>query len=303
MKLHSLNFIDLPNGERIAYRKAGQAEQTIILIHGNMSSSVHFHSTMEALKGDYTVYAPDMRGFGKSSYNNPALSLLDLAKDLVDFMNLLNIDKATLIGWSTGGGVALEIAASIPNRIEKVFLVASVGIQGYLNIPANHVPQSVMGPSNMFNIFKRRMKKWNPILQKIESSIKRRNQKSLLKLLKSLYYKHELTESELSTYLEAMYEQRNYSDIYYNLMEFNMTRTSNGISPGSNRIRYIKAPIVILHGKYDTVVGMDLTQETKDYFGDQAKLYILDTGHAIMADDFETYLSIIKNEMHTLQAL
>lgn len=297
MKLSPLNYVELTNGERLAYRKAGFGEETLILIHGNMSSSVHFQSTIDALKSQYTIYAPDMRGFGKSSYQQPALSLRDLANDLVDFMNILAIDQATLIGWSTGGGVALEMAATIPERIKKVFLVASVGIQGYLNIPASHIPQSAMGPSNMFNTFKRRLKKWNPLLQNIEGAIAKRNQKFFTDLLATLYHKHELSPAELSTYLEAIYEQRNYSDIYYNLMEFNMTNVSNGIASGSDRLKYITAPVVIMHGEHDRVVGMKLTQETKDYLGDQAKLYILDTGHAIFADDFEGYLKILEDEL------
>lgn len=297
MKLHPLNFVDLPNQERIAYRKAGHKGPNIILIHGNMSSSVHFHSTMEALKDQYQVYAVDLRGFGKSSYHRPANSLRDLSEDLQMFMDQLDIQTASLLGWSTGGGVALELAASLPQRINLVFLVASVGIQGFCSIPTRILPNVNLPSRHLLSFNQRRLQKWNPVLQKMEAAIKHHDQKLLTKLLHSLYHHQKLSPSDLQLYLDAIYDQRNYSDIYYNLLEFNMTDQSNGYRPGSNRYRRIKAPVVILHGKYDKIVKLSDSQKTKEYLKPNAKLFLLETGHGIMLDDFTSYITIIKNEL------
>ena len=61
MKQYEVKTLLLSNGETIAYRECGHGDKTIILVHGNMSSSVHFQTTMEALENDYKVYAVDMR--------------------------------------------------------------------------------------------------------------------------------------------------------------------------------------------------------------------------------------------------
>lgn len=296
MKLHPLNFVDLPNQERIAYRKAGHKGPSMLLIHGNMSSSVHFHSTMEALKEDYQVYAVDLRGFGKSSYRRPTCSLKDLSDDLVQWMDQLGIQTATVLGWSMGGGVAMELAASIPHRINQLFLVASVGIQGFKTCSTKLLSSAKIPARSALSFNQRRFQKWNPLLQKMESAIKHHDQKLLTKLLETLYHTYQLSPSEMQLYLEAIYEQRNYSDIYYDLLEFNMTNQSNGYHPGSNRYQLIQAPTVILHGRYDKIIDLADSQQTKAYLGDKAKLFLLETGHAIIADDFISFLTILRNE-------
>ena len=75
MKQYPVNTLTLKNGETIAYREAGKGEKTLLLIHGNMSSSVHWQPLMEALETEYRLVAPDMRGFGDSSYHKPFDSL------------------------------------------------------------------------------------------------------------------------------------------------------------------------------------------------------------------------------------
>ena len=82
MKQYEVKTLLLSNGETIAYRECGHGDKTIILVHGNMSSSVHFQTTMEALENDFKVYAVDMRGFGDSSYNSELNSLHDFSIDI-----------------------------------------------------------------------------------------------------------------------------------------------------------------------------------------------------------------------------
>ena len=101
--------------ETLAYRTCGAGE-TVVLIHGNMSSSVHWQTTMEQLEDKYRVFAPDLRGFGDSTYNHRFDSLRELAVDFERFLDEAGIDPCSLVGWSTGGGVVLEMAADLPKR-------------------------------------------------------------------------------------------------------------------------------------------------------------------------------------------
>lgn len=297
MKHYTIHYLELSNGETLAYRTAGNGDKTIILLHGNLSSSVHFTETMRELSKQFTVYAIDMRGFGDSTYNKPALSLHAFAKDIECFMNQLSIKTCSLLGWSTGGGVALEIAADLPSRINKVFLVGSVGLQGYLSLLAPSIPQVPMLPVMLTYHTSRNLMRWNPALQEVEYAIKYRDRSQAKELLAHLYREHPIPADEFNCYIESLFQQRNYSDVFYNLLEFNITNEGNGINNGSNRITLIQSPIVIIHGDHDKIVPLKTAHQTNNFFGEQAALYVLDSGHSVMTDAFDPFIQILIDEL------
>jgi pimeloyl-ACP methyl ester carboxylesterase len=92
MKHYPIHFHTCANGETIAYRTAGDKGPIVVLVHGNMSSSVHWQTTMEQLENDYQLIVPDMRGFGDSSYHSELNSLLDFGSDLLDLLNALKVE-------------------------------------------------------------------------------------------------------------------------------------------------------------------------------------------------------------------
>ena len=55
-------FVELPNKEKLAYLDMGQGSEVFVLVHGNMSSSIHYKPLIERLKNQYRIIAPDMRG-------------------------------------------------------------------------------------------------------------------------------------------------------------------------------------------------------------------------------------------------
>ncbi len=118
-------YIELANKEKIFYLDEGQGKEVIVLIHGNMSSSIHFLPLIERLKSEYRVIAPDLRGFGDSTYINPINSLDDLGEDVLVLLQALDIRKYFLLGWSTGGAIGMKIAANKQDEVEKLILVES----------------------------------------------------------------------------------------------------------------------------------------------------------------------------------
>src|SRR5690554_477461 len=131
MKQYDVKTFEATTGETLAYRETNTPGETVLLIHGNMSSSVHFQPLMEQLEKHFNVYAMDMAGFGDSSYNRTLNSLKDFSDDVKAFIEYKELHDIHILGWSTGGGVILEIAAEMPERIKQVFLLNSVGLQGY----------------------------------------------------------------------------------------------------------------------------------------------------------------------------
>lgn len=283
---------DLPNGEILAYRKAGQKGPHLVLLHGNLSSSMHYSTLMERLKNHFQLIAIDMRGFGDSTYHQPITSLSDLAEDVWNLLDILKISDCFLMGWSTGGGVGLEMAAMRPNKIKTLILLSSIGIQGYTD--PNKVNLAHLQFFPMLLNTNRAMAKWNPALQKMEFALKNKDRKLLDKVLRPLYQYNPIPEEEFQLYLHATCQQQNYSDIFLNLFTFNMSDKSNGITNGSNRYQLITAPIMIIHGDKDKVVSLESALLTYQYLKKQATIHILDAGHSILTDQPEQLDTILK---------
>ena len=82
--------------ETLAYRTCGAGE-TVVLIHGNMSSSVHWQTTMEQLEDKYRVFAPDLRGFGDSDPSARTVTMEQYADDLARLLDQLSIQQPVAV--------------------------------------------------------------------------------------------------------------------------------------------------------------------------------------------------------------
>jgi pimeloyl-ACP methyl ester carboxylesterase len=116
---------------RVAYLTAGNGATPVVLLHGNVSSSLFFQNLMLALLASpqgrqYTIYAPDMRGYGDSETLpvDATRGVRDFSDDLAAFVQALNLDAFHLLGWSLGGNVVMQYAIDYPNKIRTLTLEA-----------------------------------------------------------------------------------------------------------------------------------------------------------------------------------
>jgi pimeloyl-ACP methyl ester carboxylesterase len=120
------------HGHQIGYRRGGQGP-VLLLLHGIAGSSLTWVPAMRLLQSDYTVLAPDFLGHGASEKPLGDYSLGNLATVMRDFLNLLGIDRATVVGQSFGGGVAMQFAYQFPERCERLVLVDAGGLGREVN--------------------------------------------------------------------------------------------------------------------------------------------------------------------------
>lgn len=286
MKHYEVKFIELKTGEKIAYREAGDGDTTILLVHGNMSSSVHFQPLIELLEKDYKVYALDMVGFGDSTYNREINSLHDFSLDVSEFIKELGLTDLYILGWSTGGGVVLETAVDLPERIKKIFLLSSVGVQGYPMFKKDENYQPILDQ----RIFTREDIAVDPV-QVVPALVAYTNQdKSYFRNIWDLviYNNAKPKDDDYEVYLEAILKQKNLVDVDVALANFNMTSLNNGVNEGTGRLDDVKAPVVIIQGARDLVVPPVFAQTSKEFFGDRAELVMFENaGHSIVTDDLK----------------
>lgn len=117
---------------RLAYRTAGPAPgegPVALLLHGSPGSSREVVPLLERLGGSMTVIAPDMPGFGASSREAPDYSVRAHAGYVLGLMDELGIESAHLVGFSMGGGVALELIDAAPERARSLTLLAAIGVE------------------------------------------------------------------------------------------------------------------------------------------------------------------------------
>ena len=120
------------HGHGVVYRigglEPGGGRPVLLLIHGMAGSSDTWRDVMPALSQRFTVIAPDLPGHGESDKPRQDYSLGAQANVLRDFLVLIGVGRATIIGQSLGGGVALQLAYQYPRHCERLVLVSSGGL-------------------------------------------------------------------------------------------------------------------------------------------------------------------------------
>jgi pimeloyl-ACP methyl ester carboxylesterase len=120
------------HGQRMTYRTAGEGP-VVLLIHGMAGSASTWKHAMPALSRRFRVVAPDMLGHGESAKGTGDYSLGALASGLRDLLVALDHERATIVGQSLGGGVAMQLAYQYPERCERLVLVNSGGLGREVN--------------------------------------------------------------------------------------------------------------------------------------------------------------------------
>ena len=121
-----LSTLKVKNG-KIRYRKAGKGPP-LLMLHGNPQTHAMWHKVAPKLVDDYTLICPDIPGYGKSfkpklSENHERYSKVNMAKDINEFMSLLNYDSFYLIAHDRGARIAHRLALDFPDKILKMILL------------------------------------------------------------------------------------------------------------------------------------------------------------------------------------
>jgi pimeloyl-ACP methyl ester carboxylesterase len=115
------------HGRPMTYAQAGSGP-VLLLIHGMGGTFENWQAVIEPLARAHTVIAPDLPGHGASAPGAGDYSLGALAAGLRDLLIALGHERATLVGHSLGGGIAMQFSYQFPEMIERLVLVSSGGL-------------------------------------------------------------------------------------------------------------------------------------------------------------------------------
>jgi pimeloyl-ACP methyl ester carboxylesterase len=115
------------HGHSITYLQKGSGP-VLLLVHGMAGALDTWRSVIDPLAHDATVLAMDLPGHGSSSPADGDYSLGSMASILRDVLIALGHDRATLVGHSLGGGIAMQFSYQFPEMTERLVLTSSGGL-------------------------------------------------------------------------------------------------------------------------------------------------------------------------------
>jgi pimeloyl-ACP methyl ester carboxylesterase len=120
------------HGHRVSYRAGGEGP-VVLLVHGMAGSSSTWGPVLDLLAPHVTFVAPDLPGHGRSDKPRTDYSLGAHASFLRDLLASLGHERATVVGQSLGGGIAMQFAYQYPERVERLVLVCAGGLGEEVN--------------------------------------------------------------------------------------------------------------------------------------------------------------------------
>lgn len=114
------------NGAELYYEERGSGPP-LLLVHGTGGYADPWAPVLDGLARSYRVITYDRRGFGRSPYPG-RVRFADHARDAAALLDALDASPAAVLGWSAGGVIALDLAASLPESVTELF-VAEPGVR------------------------------------------------------------------------------------------------------------------------------------------------------------------------------
>lgn len=141
MKASTSTFYELDDARFHVRRWGDPAASKIVMLHGWMDTSATFQFVVDALQGSWLVLAPDLRGYGLSSWRNDKYWFYDDVADLASLVEYLSAkEPVRLVGHSYGGAVASAYAGARSDRVARFVNLEGFGLE---DRPASEEPQRV----------------------------------------------------------------------------------------------------------------------------------------------------------------
>jgi len=218
------------------YWALGNQGSPVILIHGLGASAEIWMHNVEALATQHQIYVPDLVGFGRSGKPTVSYSPYYFTRFINDFMNALNIERASLVGQSLGGGIALLYTLQFPDKVDKLVLVDSAGLG-----------REVIFTMKLMSL---------PIIGELMTRPSRMEVEIFFKL--AVYNPAVITKDFIETYYEFFSQpgaQRFLLNLVRSIVNIRGGR-KDVLAPVMTNLHRITAPTLIVWGKQDRVLPL-----------------------------------------------
>lgn len=231
------------------------AKETLVLLHGFLSSTFSFRHLIPLLKEDYNVISVDLPPFGKSGkVSSFKYSYENLAATVVELMKSLGVREFNVVGHSMGGQIAMNILLHHPENAKKGILLCSSGYLKKAKLPlvlSSYIPY--------FHLYVK--------FHLARSGVKQN--------LQNVVYDHSMINDEmLYGYLTPFLED----DIFKALTM--MIRHREG-DLSAEDLRKINAPCLLIWGEHDKVVPVRIGRKLNNDLRNSELVILKETGHLV----------------------
>ncbi|CAN5413796.1 alpha/beta fold hydrolase [soil metagenome] len=122
------------HGHEVIYRTVGDGPP-VVLVHGMLNSSLHFKKVAMRLAERHTVIVPDLIGHGDSATPRGDYSIGAHAAVIRDLLSAIGVERASIVGHSLGGGIAMQYFWQFPERVERLALISAGGLGRDVGLP------------------------------------------------------------------------------------------------------------------------------------------------------------------------
>ncbi len=263
---------------RIHYQKWGTGKKILLCFHGYGESAASFSFLEPALGKDFTILAPDLPFHGQTEWSEGLFlsprRLLSLVEEMINRSTTL-AEKWTVLGYSMGGRVALQLLELCPEKFEKLLLLAPDG----LKLNPWYWLATQTGPGNALFRWTMRHPGWFLFLLRVYATVKFVNP-SIYK-----FTVHYLNDEQIRRELYVRWT------------------TMRGFRPGLSAITRIirvrKLPVSLFYGSFDRMMRRETGERfRKRGIAAYCRLILLPAGHQLLRAQFiEAFQSELKGEV------
>jgi pimeloyl-ACP methyl ester carboxylesterase len=224
---------------------AGSSGSPVVFLHGAGldSAALSWSEVIGPFSTHHRVFAPDLPGYGLSDRPDIAYTIDFYAKVVKHLLDVLHLEKVSLVGLSMGGAIALALTLAVPTRVEKLVLVDTYGIQDkvaahrlsylYVHLPfLDELSYWLIGRS-------RSLTRWS--------------------LLAGLIYNPARLSDELVDQVYQAAREKGAGRAFISMQKSDV-RWSGLLSNFTNRLHEITVPTLLVHGAEDTAVPLAYAQ-------------------------------------------
>jgi pimeloyl-ACP methyl ester carboxylesterase len=259
------------NRNHIYYQKYinPDAQETLVLLHGFLSSSFCYRKLIPFLKKDFNIICVDLPPFGKSGkHHHYKYSYSNIAKTVLELVEYLGFDSYILIGHSMGGQIALNMMIQKPERVKKGILLCC---SGYLKRTSKPLILSSYIP-----FFHRYVKYYLG-----KTGVKRN--------VETVVYDQALIDNEMLRGYEEPFLEK---EIFHGLTKFLRDREGD---LSSENLMQINTPCLFIWGKHDRVVPLPIGERLAKDLPHSHLVVLEDAGHLVPEEKPEEVFRQIKS--------
>jgi len=241
----------------------------IVFLHGSgpgVSAWANWNKVFPLMKDDYRLIAPDMAGFGFTERSADAVyNMENWVQQVIDLLDALELDKVNLVGNSFGGALALSLAIQHPQRINRLVLMGSMGVE----FPITYGLDRVWG--------------YQP------------SEANMAELLGIFTYDHSFATAEL---IKSRYEssiQTGFQESFSRMFPAPRQNSVKNMTCAEEDIRRLPHQVLIIHGRDDKVIPLENSYRLLQLI-DKAQLHVFgQCGHWTQIEHTKGFVELLKN--------